>query len=172
MSSGTERDIHVFYFLTNYSDHNLINMFVNTLLENKLAKLRRCVSRVHFKITVQRHWHSKIWKCYWMTNLLAVVGPRDANASKNLRWFPFVSFQYNIEKKANDEDEDEDDSDFEGSKKAVEEDLDGMACKFANLYDRLCYMTTRNTNIRKDMCQSRIMYSSVFWPLVMMYWTF
>ena len=34
----------------------------------------------------------------------------------------------------NDEDEDEDDSDFEGSKKAMEEDLDGMACKFANLY--------------------------------------
>ena len=55
-----------------------------------------------------------------------------------------VSFQYNIEKKVNDEDEDEDDSDFEGSK-AAEEDLDGMACKFANLCDRLFHMTTRNT---------------------------
>ena len=50
------------------------------------------------------------------------------------RWLQLVSFQYNIEKKVNDEDEDEDDSDFEGSKKAMEEDLDGMACKFANLY--------------------------------------
>ena len=54
-----------------------------------------------------------------------------------------VSFQYNIEKKVNDEDEDEDDSDFEGSK-AAEEDLDGMACKFANLCDRLFHMTTQN----------------------------
>ena len=46
----------------------------------------------------------------------------------------FLSFQYNIEKKANDEDEDDDDSDFEGSKKALEDDLDGMACKFLNLF--------------------------------------
>ena len=49
----------------------------------------------------------------------------------------------------NDEDEDEDDSDFEGSKKAADEDLDGMACKFANLYDRLFHMTTRNSDAQK-----------------------
>ena len=75
--------------MTNYSDRNLIMMFVNTSFWNKFRLLQ------------------------------------------------LVSFQYNIEKKVNDEDEDEDDSDFEGSKKAMEEDLDGMACKFPNLY--LCF---------------------------------
>ena len=73
------------------------------------------------------------------------VATFGTNVDNSLQPGIILFSQYNIEKKANDEDEDDDDSDFEGSKKAVEEDLDGLACKFAHLYDRLlCQITTGN----------------------------
>ena len=62
------------------------------------------------------------------------VATSGTNVDNSLQPGIILFSQYNIEKKANDEDEDDDDSDFEGSKKALEEDLDGMACKFVNLF--------------------------------------
>ena len=62
------------------------------------------------------------------------VATSGTNVDNSLQAGIILFSQYNIEKKSNDEDEDDDDSDFEGSKKALEDDLDGMACKFVNLF--------------------------------------
>lgn len=82
MSSGTERHILVFYCLTNYSDQNLINMFVNThcwkkfmMFPSSTTLRRKWMTRMRTRTTVTlkaRKQRRKTWTA-WLVSLQIFV---------------------------------------------------------------------------------------------------